>query len=153
MGPHAKQFTLAPPHQADVAAAAVTELYQASALGMVRLAHVLTGDRSAAEDIVQDAFSGLYRRWAYLWEHLCDPDKALSHVRSAVLNACRSSLRRRRVELTAVCLVDVAAADEAVLTQDERRTVMAALHKHHAYLTPTAPSWCPPSSPSLAMAQ
>jgi DNA-directed RNA polymerase specialized sigma24 family protein len=41
----------------------VTALYAEHALGLVRLAVVLTGDRAAAEDIVQDAFLGLYRRW------------------------------------------------------------------------------------------
>ena len=76
-------------------AAAVAALYQASALGMVRLAYVMIGDLSAAEDIVQDAFCGLYRRWT----HLHNPDKALSYVRSSVLNACRSALRRKRPEL------------------------------------------------------
>ena len=50
------------------AAAAVTTLYAEHALGLVRLAVVLTGDRGAAEDIVQDAFLGLYRRW----DHLAD---------------------------------------------------------------------------------
>jgi hypothetical protein len=41
------------------AAAAVTTLYAEHALGLVRLAVVLTGDRGTAEDIVQDAFLGL----------------------------------------------------------------------------------------------
>ena len=45
------------------AAASVTALYAEHALGLVRLAMVMTGDRAAAEDIVQDAFFGLYRRW------------------------------------------------------------------------------------------
>jgi DNA-directed RNA polymerase specialized sigma24 family protein len=35
----------------------------------------MTGNRQAAEDIVQDAFGGLYRRWG----RLRDPDKALSY--------------------------------------------------------------------------
>jgi len=37
----------------------VTALYEAHALGLVRLAVVMTGDQSGAEDIVQDAFLGL----------------------------------------------------------------------------------------------
>lgn len=36
---------------------AVTALYQVHALGLVRLAHVMLGDRAAAEDIVQEACS------------------------------------------------------------------------------------------------
>lgn len=40
---------------------AVTELYQAHALGLTRLAFIMLGDRHAAEDVVQEAFCGLYR--------------------------------------------------------------------------------------------
>jgi RNA polymerase sigma-70 factor (sigma-E family) len=113
----------------DDSAAAVTALYQTSALRMVRLAHVLIGDRATAEDIVQDAFSGLYRRW----EYLTDQGKALSYVRSAVLNSCRSVLRRRPRaevvgELPDASLV-LASAEVAVLTEEERRAVMAALRR------------------------
>ncbi len=57
----------------------MTALYQAHALGLIRLAHVMLGDRSAAEDVVQEAFCGLYRRW----DQLSDTDKALPYVRSA----------------------------------------------------------------------
>jgi len=69
---------------------AVTALYQAHALGLIRLAHIMLGDRPAAEDVVQEAFCGLYRRWA----KLSDPDRALPYVRSSVLNGCRSVLRK-----------------------------------------------------------
>ena len=44
----------------------VTSLYQAHALSLARLALVMLGDQSAAEDVVQDAFLGLYRRWGSL---------------------------------------------------------------------------------------
>jgi len=70
---------------------AVTALYQVHAVGLIRLAVIMTGDRQAAEDVVQEAFCGLFRRWA----HLADQDKALSYVRSCALNGCRSELRRR----------------------------------------------------------
>ena len=39
----------------------VTALYEAHALGLARLALVMLGDPAAAEDVVQDAFLGLYR--------------------------------------------------------------------------------------------
>jgi sigma-70-like protein len=77
---------------APAPAEAVTALYQAHALGLIRLAVVMLGDRPAAEDAVQEAFCGLYRRW----HHLSDPGKALSYVRSSVINSCRTMLRRRR---------------------------------------------------------
>ncbi len=52
----------------------VTSLYQAHALSLARLALVMLGDQSAAEDVVQDAFLGLYRRWG----SLADPAAALA---------------------------------------------------------------------------
>ena len=57
---------LPPPARALIAPApaeAVTALYQAHALGLIRLAVVMLGDRAAAEDAVQEAFCGLYRHW------------------------------------------------------------------------------------------
>src|ERR1700691_381813 len=73
------------------ATSGVTALYQAHAVGLIRLAIVMLGDRAAAEDVVQDAFFGLYRHWA----GLAAPANALSYVRSAVLNRCRNALRDR----------------------------------------------------------
>ena len=64
----------------------VTALYGAHAVAMIRIALIMLGDRAAAEDVVQDAFFGLYRRWS----RLADPANALTYVRSAVLNGCRT---------------------------------------------------------------
>ena len=47
-------------------AAAVSVLYAGHALGLIRLAHIMLGNRQAAEDVVHDAFLGLYRRWPHL---------------------------------------------------------------------------------------
>ncbi len=58
---------------------------------MIRIALIMLGDRAAAEDVVQDAFFGLYRRWC----KLSDPANAVTYVRSAVLNGCRDALKRR----------------------------------------------------------
>lgn len=71
------------------AANAVTELYQQHAVGLIRLAVIMLGDRAAAEDAVQEAFFGLYRNWP----RLGDPANALIYTRSAVLNRCRNTLR------------------------------------------------------------
>ena len=73
------------------ATAGVTALYQAHAVGLIRLAIVMLGDRGAAEDVVQDAFLGLYRHW----DRLDDRGNALTYVRSAVLNRCRNAMRQR----------------------------------------------------------
>jgi RNA polymerase sigma factor (sigma-70 family) len=75
----------------SAAASAVTALYQQHAVGLIRLAMVMLGDRAAAEDVVQDAFFGLYRNWF----RLDDPANALVYTRSSVLNGCRNALRTR----------------------------------------------------------
>ncbi len=112
-----------PPAQGQ-SAAAVTALYSAHALSLIRMAHLMLGDRAAAEDVVQDAFCGLYRRWDYL----TNQDRALSYVRSSVLNGCRSVLRRSRPgELTAEHSPVAVSAEAAVLTAEERREVVRAL--------------------------
>jgi RNA polymerase sigma-70 factor (sigma-E family) len=107
---------------------AVTALYREHALGLTRLALMLTRDRQAAEDIVQDAFCGLHRRWS----QVRDADKALPYVRSAVVNGCRSEFRRRRTArhlLPDALLPDAPAwsAESAVLAGEERRAVLRAL--------------------------
>ena len=61
---------------------------------LLRLAFVMVGDRGAAEDAVQDAFVSLHRNW----RKLRDPDAAEAYVRSAVLNRCRSWVRRQATQ-------------------------------------------------------
>ena len=73
------------------AAEGVTALYAAHAVGLIRLGFIMLGDRGAAEDVVQDAFLGLYRNW----DRLNDPANALTYVRSSVLNGCRAALRKQ----------------------------------------------------------
>jgi RNA polymerase sigma-70 factor (sigma-E family) len=103
----------------------VTSLYQEHALGLTRLAHIMLGDRQAAEDVVQEAFTGLYRRW----DDLADPRRALAYVRSAVLNGSRSALRHRAVQRSKAAGYDPPAgsAEAVVLSTEERAEVMRAL--------------------------
>jgi RNA polymerase sigma-70 factor (sigma-E family) len=111
------------------AAGGVAALYEAHATGFIRLAVVMLGDRSAAEDVVHDAYCGLYRRW----QHLDDPGKALRYLRSAVLNGCRNQLRarsrahRRSPDVATHAQVSAASAEEDVLLAEEHREVLAAL--------------------------
>jgi RNA polymerase sigma-70 factor (sigma-E family) len=79
------------PRSADEA---VTALYRVHARGLRRLALLLVDDAESAEDVVQDAFVRLHRRWLVLR----DPDKALAYLRTSVVNGSRSRLRRRRTE-------------------------------------------------------
>ena len=109
---------------ASDATAGVTALYEAHASGLIRLAVIMLGDRQAAEDVVQDAFFGLYRRW----DRLSDPAKALSYARSAVLNGCRDVLRIRnrpaRLELVAEA---GESAEAAALVGEAHQEVLAAI--------------------------
>jgi RNA polymerase sigma-70 factor (sigma-E family) len=62
-------------------------VYQAHYDGMIRLAYVITDSTAAAEDIVQEAFVELYRRWP----DIRDPR---SWMHAAVVNRSRSWWRR-----------------------------------------------------------
>lgn len=72
---------------------AVTRLFAAHYRPLVRLATLLLHEPGVAEEIVQDAYVALHRRW----HALRDADKALSYLRTTVVNRCRSALRHRRV--------------------------------------------------------
>jgi RNA polymerase sigma factor (sigma-70 family) len=58
---------------------------------LLRLAVVMLGNREAAEDAVQDAFVAMHRNV----RTLRDPGAAESYLRIAVLNRCRSWIRRQ----------------------------------------------------------
>jgi RNA polymerase sigma-70 factor (sigma-E family) len=108
---------------------AVSALYEAHAVGLIRLAVVMLGDRPAAEDVVQEAFCGLYRRWG----QLDDPGNAQRYVRSAVLNGCRSALRRLRRESRSArpdeSLETSESAEALALVNAEHRAVLSALRR------------------------
>ena len=105
---------------------AVTVLYREHATGLIRLAVVMLGDRPTAEDVVQEAFCGLYRRWA----HLSDPAKSLPYVRSAVLNGCRTVIRRRsRHDGRLAAEPAAASAEHDALLGEEHRAVIQGVRK------------------------
>lgn len=111
------------------AADQVTGLYRIHGMDLVRIAAVMLGSRAGAEDAVQDAFCGLYRRW----NRLADPENALTYVRSAVMNRCRSELRRRaRLERRADQNhrpLDADSPEQAAILGEEHRDVLAALRR------------------------
>jgi RNA polymerase sigma-70 factor (sigma-E family) len=115
-----------PPGPVSAPAEAVTALYRAHALGLIRLAVVMLGDRPAAEDVVQEAFCGLYRRW----HSLSDSGKALSYVRSSVINGCRTVLRRRRRQSGGLAGEPHGeSAESAALISEEHRQVLTAIRR------------------------
>jgi RNA polymerase sigma-70 factor (sigma-E family) len=108
----------------DNAEVAVGALYQASAVSLIRLAYVMLGDRPSAEDVVQEAFCSLYRRW----DRLAEADSALYYVRSSVLNGCRSVLRKRAVRRRGVAYeLPTVSAEAVVLSGEEREEVIRAV--------------------------
>lgn len=67
------------------------EVYETAVPRLVRLAHLITGSNSAAEDVVHDVFVAAYRKW----ERIDDP---YGYLYRAVVNRSRSVLRRRVIE-------------------------------------------------------
>lgn len=101
-------------------------LYAERRVALVRLAYLLTSDPEVAEEVVQDALLALRPRW----EQIADPP---AYLRTAVVNRCRSWLRRQR---TARAYRPprpdpvVLGADElwdALVTLDERRRTAVVL--------------------------
>jgi RNA polymerase sigma-70 factor (sigma-E family) len=104
---------------------ALVDLYRSQRLPLLRLAVLLVDDRTVAEDVVQDAFLGLQRRW-----HAVDPAAAAGYLRTSVVNGARSQLRRRvvaRRHLRVAEPDDAPPADLAVLLSEEHREVVEAM--------------------------
>jgi RNA polymerase sigma-70 factor (sigma-E family) len=103
---------------------AVTALYESHALSLTRLAYVMLGDRAAAEDVVQEAFLGLYRRWG----NLRDTATAPGYLRTSVLNGCRMVLRfRARHDGRAISELPWESAEAAALVGEEHRHLLQAI--------------------------
>ena len=66
-------------------------LFRGERLSMVRLAHLITGSNSVAEEVVQEAFIRLREHW----EHV---DNHPAYLRAVVTNLCRRQVRRRDYE-------------------------------------------------------
>jgi RNA polymerase sigma-70 factor (sigma-E family) len=107
------------------ASQAVTAIYQKHALGMTRLAFIMLGDRQAAEDVVQEAFCGLYRAWNRMSDHA----NAVGYLRSSVLNGSRSVMRRAKRPPRPLAVPAAASAEAAVLAGEEQRETLAALRR------------------------
>jgi len=69
----------------------VDAMFRRHYAALLRLGVVMLGSREAAEDAVQDAFVSLHRHR----RSLRDPEAAEAYLRSAVLNRCRSWVRRQ----------------------------------------------------------
>jgi RNA polymerase sigma-70 factor (sigma-E family) len=126
----AEQHALAAPPDVSAAdgipaADFLRQLHQAHAVRLVRLGVLLLGDQPSAEDVVQDAFFGLYRALP----RLRDRAKAVPYLRTAVVNGSRSVLRsRKRAALRRwPHEAPVLSAESAAMVGEERRELLAAV--------------------------
>ena len=71
---------------------ALIDLYRSQRLPLLRLAVLPADDPGTAEDVVQDAFVALQRRWRAV-----DPAAAAGYLRTSVVNGVRTLYRRRSV--------------------------------------------------------
>lgn len=103
----------------------VADIYRAHGLALVRVALMLVGDKATAEDVVQDAFIGLYRGL----HRLADSDKALAYLRVSVVNGCRSVHRSRRAALLRHAQHEptVWSAESVVIASEESRLALQAV--------------------------
>lgn len=106
---------------------ALRVLYAAHWGQLVRLATLLLGSTSAAEEVVQEAFVAVYRRW----HRLEDPHAAGAYLRTSVVNGCRSAHRHRQVEVRhrQPAAPPSAGPDEHALQREDDAAVMSALRR------------------------
>ncbi|MGH3520166.1 MAG: RNA polymerase sigma factor [Haloechinothrix sp.] len=101
------------------------DLYRQHRMRLVRLAILLVDEPATAEDVVQDAFTGLHRNWG----KLRDSAAALGYLRTAVVNGSRSVLRRRRTARDYVPphAVNARSAESLAMLSTEHQAVVDAL--------------------------
>jgi RNA polymerase sigma-70 factor (sigma-E family) len=114
-----------PVPQAPGAPRTLADLYRDHRMRMVRLAVLLVDDPGTAEDVVQEAFTGLHRHWA----ELRDEAAAVAYLRTAVVNGSRSVLRRRRTARDYVPphQVNARSAESLAMLSAEHQSVVDAL--------------------------
>jgi len=101
------------------------ELYQEQWWPMLRLATGLVDQPAVAEDVVQDAFAALYRKW----NSIRDPHAAVGYLRTSVVNGSRNVLRRRMVARKHLWVAGedtVEGADHSTVLTAEHQMVRAA---------------------------
>jgi RNA polymerase sigma-70 factor (ECF subfamily) len=111
----------------------VQRLFREEGASLVRLARLFTDDRSAAEDIVQEAFVRLHRSVS----RIRDQERTIAYLRSIVLNLARDHNRRGLMSLRhhetlrhqETLAVETAghSMEDAVVSGEDRSSVVSAL--------------------------
>ncbi len=101
------------------------DLYRQHRMRLIRLAILLVDEPATAEDVVQEAFTGLHRNWG----KLRDAAAAVGYLRTAVVNGSRSVLRRRKTARDYVPphSVNARSAESLAMLSTEHQAVVNAL--------------------------
>jgi RNA polymerase sigma factor (sigma-70 family) len=94
------------------------DFYREHWSGAKRLATCVAGSAAAGEDIAQDVFDRMYRRWGVA-------DEPAAYLRVAIMNGCRSYHRKRRTEQDRLPML--ASGDATAEARGELDDVVAAL--------------------------
>jgi RNA polymerase sigma-70 factor (sigma-E family) len=107
--------------------ALVAALFAAEASRLVSLARFFVDDRTAAEDLVQEAFIRLSRSA----HRIRDPQRATAYLRSIVVNLARDHNRRGLVSLRhrPPAVTDEPSAEETAAARESRSEVVQALRQ------------------------
>lgn len=105
----------------------VRALFVAESARLVSLARFFVDDRTAAEDLVQEAFIRLARAS----HRIRDEGRAAAYLRSIVINLARDHNRRGLVSLRhrPPAVLDEPSAEETASAQESRREVVEALRE------------------------
>jgi RNA polymerase sigma-70 factor (sigma-E family) len=105
--------------------ALVETLFEQEARRLVALAGFFTDDRTAAEDLVQEAFI----RLAHNAHRIRDVERAAAYLRSIVINLARDHNRRGLVSLRhrPPAVADEPSAEDTASVRESRREVVRAL--------------------------
>jgi len=103
----------------------VVRAYTEHYVAVARLAYLLVGDRTQAEDLAHDAFARLHATW----DRLKDKDRTLPYLRTTVVNQARSAARRERTAARHQPPVErpAGSAEEVAVARLDREAVLAAL--------------------------
>jgi RNA polymerase sigma-70 factor (sigma-E family) len=114
----------------DLAGGMIAALFRDHHGELVRLALLMVGDVPTAEDVVQDVYTSLHAGGS----RFASCEAPLPYVRAAVLNGCRSVLRRRGIARRVGVMHQASLRDEArasaeseVILSEDRREVLTAL--------------------------